>query len=93
MLVALIARVLKGHSEVTKVRIDVQGKDASKELTQERGEAVRSALIKAGIDEQRLKVAGLGPGPNRVELIIESRRTAKHALPIPSPPAPTEDQR
>jgi hypothetical protein len=80
MLIGLVARVLKGHSEVTKVRIEVQGKDASKELAQERGEVVRSALIKAGLDGEGVKAVGLGPGPNRVELIIESRGKAKHGV-------------
>jgi len=84
MLVGLVARVLKGHVEVAKVRIDVHGKDATKEITQERGEAVLNALVRNGIDAQRLKVAGLGPGPNRVELIIESRAKPRRYLrPIP----------
>jgi hypothetical protein len=85
MLIGLVARVLKGHVEVAKVRIDVHGKDASKEVTQERGEAVLSALVKNGIDAQRLKVAGLGPGPNRVEFVIESRaRPRRYLAPIPA---------
>jgi OmpA family. len=85
MLVGLVARVLKGHVELAKVRIDVHGKDASKEVTQERGEVVLSALVRNGIDAQRLKVAGLGPGPNRVEFIIESRAKARRYLaPIPA---------
>jgi len=86
MLLGLVARVLKGHVEVTKVRIDVHGKDASKELTQERGEVVLSELVKEGIDPQRLKVSGLGPGPNRVEFIIESRAAPKRS-PVPVPAA------
>jgi hypothetical protein len=85
MLIGLVARVLKGHIEVAKVRIDVHGKDASKEVTQERGEAVLSALVQNGIDAQRLKVAGLGPGPNRVEFVIESRaRPRRYLAPIPA---------
>ena len=84
MLVGLVARVLKGHVEVAKVRIDVQGKDTTKEVTQERGEVVLSALVKNGIAAQRLKVAGLGPGPNRVEFIIESRvKPRRYLVPIP----------
>jgi len=85
MLVGLVARVLKNHVEVAKVRIDVHGKDASKEVTQERGEVVRNALVRNGVDGKRLKVAGLGPGPNRVEFIIESRVKARRYLaPIPA---------
>jgi hypothetical protein len=81
--------VLKGHVEVAKIRIDVQGKDATKEATKERGEVVRSALVKNGIDPQRLKVVGLGPGPSRVEFIIESRlkpRRSPLAIPVASTP-------
>jgi hypothetical protein len=97
MLVGLVARVLKGHVELSKVRIDVHGKDVSKEVTQERGEVVLNALVKNGVDAQLLKVSGLGPGPNRVEFIIESRAKPRHIAPIPSvvpadgtsePPAP-----
>lgn len=89
MLIGLVARVLKGHVEVAKIRIDVQGKDATKEATKERGEVVRSALVKNGIDPQRLKVVGLGPGPSRVEFIIESRlkpRRSPLAIPVASTP-------
>jgi hypothetical protein len=56
----------------------------SKEITQERGEAVLNALVRNGIDAQRLKAAGLGLGPNRVEFIIESRATPRRYLvPVP----------
>jgi OOP family OmpA-OmpF porin len=90
MLLGLVARVLKNHAEVAKVRIDVHGKEASKEITQERGEAVLNALVRDGIDGQRLKVAGLGPGPNRVEFIVEIRaKPRRYPAPIPGV-APTE---
>jgi outer membrane protein OmpA-like peptidoglycan-associated protein len=90
MLVGLVARVLKGHVEVAKVRIDVHGKDTTKEATQERGEVVLQALVRNGVDAQRLKVAGLGAGPNRVEFIIESRaKSRRYLVPIPGV-APTE---
>jgi hypothetical protein len=85
MLIGLVARVLKGHVEVTKVRIDVHGKDVSREVTQERGEAVLSALVRNGIDVGRLKVAALGPGPNRVEFVIESRaKPRRYLAPVPA---------
>ena len=84
MLVGLVARVLKAHVELAKVRIDVHGKDVSKEVTQERGEVVLKALVRNGVGAQLLKVAGLGPGPNRVEFIIESRAKPRHNLtPMP----------
>jgi hypothetical protein len=90
MLVGLLARVLKNHPEVVKVRIDVHGKDVSKEVTQERGEVVLNALVRNGVDGQRLKVAGLGLGPNRVEFIVEGRaKPRRYLAPFPGV-APTE---
>ena len=104
MMVALVARVLAGHVEVSKVRIEVRGKEASREVTQERGEVVLSALVKHGIDPSRLRVIGLGPGPSRVDFVIESRTDPRRSVvpattpgegaapPEPPPPAapPTE---
>ena len=85
VMVALVARVLKGHVEVSKVRIEVHGKDASREVTQERGEIVLAALVKNGIDAGRLKVAGLGSGPNRVDFFIESREPPRrNRRPVPA---------
>jgi OOP family OmpA-OmpF porin len=88
LLVGLLAKVLKGHPELAMVRIEVRGKDLSKEATEERGRVVLEALVKDGLDAQRLKVIGLGPGPNRVEVVVESRFKPKRA-PMPAPmPAP-----
>ncbi|MBN2577055.1 MAG: thrombospondin type 3 repeat-containing protein [Deltaproteobacteria bacterium] len=94
MMVALVARVLSGHTEVAMIRIEVRGKDLSKEAAQERGEVVRDGLVKNGMDAKRLKVVGIGAGPNRVEFIIESRVKPRPNLPaIPaaetSPTTPT----
>jgi outer membrane protein OmpA-like peptidoglycan-associated protein len=89
MMLALVARVLAGHVEVTKVRIEVRDPEASQEVTQVRGELVRDELVKKGIDPQRLKVVGLGKGPkSRVEFIIESRKERQRAVPtVPVEPA------
>jgi OOP family OmpA-OmpF porin len=89
LMLSLVARVLKGHVEVSLVRIEVHGKDASQEVTQERGEVVRDALIKNGIEAQRLKAVGLGPGPNRVDFIIDTRlEPRRNQRPVPTSPAP-----
>ena len=90
LMVALVARVLKGHVEVAKVRIDVRGKDATKEVTQERAEVVLGALVKNGIDAQRLKPVGLGPGPSRVDFVIESRVKPRRNMPPVQSTAPAE---
>ena len=90
LMLALVARVLKGHVEISMVRIEVHGKDASREVTQERGEVVRAALVKNGYDAGRLKVVGLGAGPSRVDFIIESREKPRRNLrPAPAPAAGT----
>ena len=92
MLMGLVARVLKAHGEVDKIRIDVRGKDATKEVTQERGQAVMNALVKNGVDGKRLKVSGLGAGPNRVEFIIESRaKPRRYLVPVPGNVPPAEE--
>jgi hypothetical protein len=48
-------------------------------------------LVKNGIDAGRLKVAGLGSGPNRVDFFIESREPPRrNRRPVPAI-APAED--
>jgi hypothetical protein len=91
MMIALVARVLAGHVEVNQVRIEVRGEDLSPEATQLRGEIVRDALVKQGIDPQRLRVVGLGKGKNRVELVIESRQERKRVPAVPAAPPGEED--
>jgi hypothetical protein len=87
MMVALVAGVLKGHVDVALVRIEVRGKEASREVTRERAEVVQEALVKNGIDAKRLKVLGLGAGKkNRVEFVIESRLGRERK----SPPIPVQ---
>jgi outer membrane protein OmpA-like peptidoglycan-associated protein len=88
LMLALVARVLKGHVEIAMVRIEVRGKDASVEVTRERGEAVRAALVKNGYPAGRLKVVGLGAGPNRVEFIIENREKPRRNSGPPPAPVP-----
>jgi hypothetical protein len=88
LMLALVARVLKGHDEISMVRIEVRGKDASRELTQEQGELVRAGLVKNGYDAGRLKVVGLGAGPNRVDFIIESREQPRQNPRPASAPGP-----
>ena len=86
MLAGLVARAITNHPEIAKVRIDVRGKDLSKEETEARGQVLLQALVKRGVDAQKLKVAALGPGPNRVELVIEGRTKPRSVMPIPEVP-------
>jgi hypothetical protein len=87
MLTGLVARAIKNHPEIAKIRIDVRGKDLSKEDTEERGQVLLQALVKRGVDAQKLKVGAQGSGPNRVELVIESRTKPRNLMPIPEVPA------
>jgi len=86
LLMSLLVRVLKGHPEVAVLRIDVRGKDLSKEETEARGRAIVDFLVKGGIEASRLKVAGLGPGKTRVDFVVETRSKPKRA-PMPTQPA------
>ncbi len=91
MMAALVARVLAGHVEVSKVRIEVRGKDASRELTQARAEVLKAALVKNGIDEGRLRAVGIGPGRNQVDFVIEERTRPRRrggAMPATEPALP-----
>jgi outer membrane protein OmpA-like peptidoglycan-associated protein len=73
--VNLVALVLKGHAELTKVRIEVFGEGISKEVTQARAEAIAAALTARGVETARLRPQGMGPGANRVDFVVESRDT------------------
>ncbi len=86
MLAGLVARAIKNHPEIAKVRIDVRGKDLSKQDTEERGQVLLQALVKRGVDPQKLKVGAQGPGSNRVELVIEARTKLRSVMPIPEIP-------
>ena len=81
MMVALVAGLLKAHTDVSRVRIEVYGEDQTKEATRERGEVVKSALVAAGVDAGRLEVAGLGTGRDRVDFVVASRHERQHKLP------------
>jgi hypothetical protein len=87
MLVGLVARAINNHPEVSKVRIDVRGKDLSKEETEVRAQVVLQTLVKRGVDAQRLKGVGLGPGRNGVDFVVESRSKPRSLMPIPTIPA------
>jgi outer membrane protein OmpA-like peptidoglycan-associated protein len=78
-----VATVIRAHPEIQRVRIEGHasaegGPDFNRKLSQERAEAVRQYLIKAGIPESRLEAIGHGTdrpiAPNDDELSREKNR-------------------
>jgi OOP family OmpA-OmpF porin len=86
----LVALVLKAHTELSKVRIEVHAEGITKEDTQRRADTVRDFLVSKGVAANRLTPVGLGPGPARVEFLVDSS-SAGHAPaqpPAGAKPAP-----
>ena len=93
----LVALLLKGHTELTKVRIEVHAEGITKEDTQRRADTVRDFLVGKGVATDRLTPVGLGPGPARVEFVVDSTPAAPAPAPAgaakPAPataPSPTK---
>ncbi len=92
-IVKLVAMVMRGHTELGRVRIDIRA-DGVTEATM-RGRAQEVALILAahGVDTKRLKVGNVSSGSSRVQFIIENRvapKSVKAPFPATSLPPPPE---
>jgi hypothetical protein len=81
----LVALIIKGHSELAKVRIEVHAEGVPQTETQRRADVVRDFLVSKGVDAARLTPVGAGPGPSKVDFIIDMA-AAKPAAPA-APPA------
>jgi outer membrane protein OmpA-like peptidoglycan-associated protein len=87
----LVALLLKGHAELTKVRIEVHAEGITKEDTQRRADTVRDFLVSKGVAADRLTPVGLGPGSPRVEFVVDSTPAAPAPAPAkPAAPNPTK---
>jgi OmpA-OmpF porin, OOP family len=87
-LVNLVALVLKGHREITRLRIEVRADGVPQMETQKRADAVRDLLVAKGVEATRVVPAGMGAGSAGVEFLIDS--TPAPATPAPAPvPQPT----
>jgi outer membrane protein OmpA-like peptidoglycan-associated protein len=87
--VGLVALVMKGHTEIKKLRIEVRADGVPKEETQRRAEAIRDALVAKGVAADRIVPAGMGGGASRVDFLVESAAAPK-AVPTAAPDAATK---
>ncbi|HXU02870.1 MAG TPA: thrombospondin type 3 repeat-containing protein, partial [Polyangia bacterium] len=78
--VNLVALIMKGHTEIPKIRIEVHAEGVPQTETQKRAEAVRDFLVGKGVDTARLVPVGAGAGPSKVEFLIDTS-AAKPAAP------------
>jgi OmpA-OmpF porin, OOP family len=88
----LVAMVLRGHQELTSVRIEVPNETASKEDAQARAQAIVDALVAQKVDAKRLKAVGREQSGGNVEFIIEQQAEPKKAPegPATETPAPAQ---
>ena len=79
--VNLVALIMKGHPEIAKVRIEVHAEGVGQTETQKRADAVRDFLVSKGVDAARLVPVGAGPGPSRIDFLIDRPRPAGRSRP------------
>jgi hypothetical protein len=82
--VNLVAMVLRGHTELTKVRVEASADNGA--VAQQRAEAIVAALVAKEVDAKRLTAVGK-TGSNRVEFVIESQAAPRKSSPGNPPPA------
>jgi OOP family OmpA-OmpF porin len=69
----LVALLLKGHTEIAKVRIEVRAEGVAKEETQRRADAIREVLVSKGVAAERLVAMGMGSGGGaHVDFLVDS---------------------
>jgi OmpA-OmpF porin, OOP family len=86
--VGLVALVMKGHTEIKKLRVEVRADGATPAETQRRADAIRDALVAKGVEAARITPVGAGGGASRVDFLVESIVAPKGA---PAAPAAAPD--
>jgi OOP family OmpA-OmpF porin len=74
-----VALVLKGHPEITKLRIDVKAEGVAKSEAQKRADAVRDLLVSKGVDGGRLEAVGATGTGSHVDFVITATAAPKPA--------------
>ncbi len=77
----LVAMVMRGNPDISKLRIEVSADNATKTDTQSRADAIARFLETKGVVAARIKAVGMGAGATKVELIVESRESAQKKAP------------
>jgi Thrombospondin type 3 repeat len=92
-IVKLVAMVMRGHTELARVRVDVRADGVTEATMRGRAQEVVKALAAHGVDAKRLKLGNVSTGSSRVQFIIESRVAPKTIkAPFPgAPPAPAPE--
>jgi len=86
-IVKLVAMVMRGHTELARVRIDVRADGVNEGTMRGRAQEVAKTLAAHGVDAKRLKLGNVSAGSSRVQFIIESRVTPKSfKMPFPATP-------
>ena len=84
-LLNLVALVIKGHTEIATVTIEVNADGPASGFTQQRADAIVAFLGGKGVAANRLKGVGAGAGGNKVSFKIE-KRAKKGAPTAPTGP-------
>jgi hypothetical protein len=87
--VGLVALVMKGHTEIKKLRIEVRAEGVSKNETQARADAIKDALVAKGVAATRIDAVGMGEGGSRVDFLVVETAAAPKA-PTQAPPSETK---
>jgi len=77
--VGLVALVMKGHTEIKKLRVEVRADGVSKNETQARADAIKDTLVAKGVDAARIEAVGMGGGGSRIDFLVAETAAAPKA--------------